>query len=139
MLDPRQDTLIDDTVLVSDHLQSFANNLEEFAAFQQMIRIAGAAETLVSPREGLVDQDSTVIEMVDELGNKWTIQVVDDDDGGETSSFKRQRITGLQVRLDDLGSWITGEVYDRRDVAVQHRHRMTPIKQIAGMPAATGR
>ncbi len=122
-------------VLVSQDPQPAAHGIEEFTRFEQEVRIARAAEPLVSGSEGLVEQQPARRHAVNEICELRPMKIVDHNDRVEQPLSEGVIGPTLEVDLQHLEVRIITKVRQGRHITVDGKDAAAALKEQAGMPA----
>lgn len=137
-LDRRGPWFLDNQILVGkDPEAARRRQMQKFPRVQQEIRVGRLAEAFVANGEGFVDQHAARRDGVQQMRRQWAMEIVHDHDLREASADQGKRTTIFQIRLDHLGSRVTPQVRQLRDIPVDSRHLMPALQEEPGMPATT--
>ncbi len=105
-------------MFIGDDLKPATNGFQQFAGTKQVVGIARPRENLVSPREGLVDQDAAGADGIHERGKKGSVQVVGNQNGGECPARERREFAIFQIRPQDGRRRLVFEIADGGYIAI---------------------
>ena len=125
-------------ILVGDHLQPAAGEIEQFTGLEQEVGIGGAAVTLVAGRKGLVNQHAAIRQRLQQAWQERLVQIIGDDYRVKLTAGIRPW-SMLEVGVAGCDARNIGKFQQHPGIAIDRLDAMPEPGQISRMaPRATG-
>jgi hypothetical protein len=115
------------------------DHVEQFSGSKEELRSCRSPEALISDRERLVDQYTCGGNRRDQLIQDRPVQVVRDDHPANRRSRSRERLTVLEIDLDDLESIVFPDVIETGDVSIDGDNVAAAVQEQPGMATGAAR